>query len=112
MTEELDRAFDDRRARKERTLAEQATDTPEVIAHRQLAELHEKKAFAIEGASANGDPLTIAAVEGNVTVTSATGEVASLTPMAAMTTSDRLTARAREAERQTSLSKADSALTP
>lgn len=112
MTEELDRTFDDRRAREEKTLAEQATNTPEVIAHRQLAELHEKKAFAINGASAAGDPLAIAAVEGSVTVTIATGEVALLTPLAAMATSDRLAARAREADRQACLSKVDSALKP
>lgn len=103
MTAETHQQFNDRRATEEKTLADLATDRVQSIPHEQLSKLH---ADAAETNGANGlvqdTALDVTAVDGAVTLAAAAGEAMALTPQAAFRTSDRLLARAHEAERQRS----------
>ena len=100
MIDETDRQFNDRRALEEKKMADQATQGVQAIAHDKLSKLHAREADAsICGDAPHDAALEITGIEGTVTITAA-GVVTSLTPLAAVLTSDRLLARARDAERQ------------
>lgn len=101
MTDESDTQFHDRRAREERTLADQAVDGLHAIPRGQLSRLHADEAKALGDDDARQDrPLEVSAVGGTVTVAGAADKVTLLTPEAAHLTADRLSARAREAKQQ------------
>ncbi|MDB5715897.1 MAG: hypothetical protein JWO15_3294 [Sphingomonadales bacterium] len=98
MIRETDSEFSLRRSAEEKVMAANAGDGSQAISHKNLAELHERKAAEnVSAAAIENEAMPVAAANGHVEVTASTGEVTALTPGAAAATADGLMARAREA---------------
>ena len=98
MTDETESEFHDRRANKEKALANAAPVSVEAISHRQLSALHADEARSTGGETSPQEAaLPVTAVGENVAIEAVSGEVTLLTPEAAVVTSDLLLARSRDA---------------